>query len=159
MNTAFQIVAIDAAELTPYLTMDETDLREHHAKWVTADAKPGYPCRVSLQDAQIGEKVLLVPYSHHDVASPYRAAGPVFIRAQAKHVVLSANQVPDMLLHRTMSLRAYDILGMMQAAEIVSGDQLKPALNKLFQQPTIEYIHIHNAGAGCFNCKVVRAQE
>ena len=26
---------------------------------VIADGKPGYPCRVSLQDAEIGEKVLL----------------------------------------------------------------------------------------------------
>ena len=37
-----------------------------------ADRKPGFPCRVSLVDAEIGESVLLVNYEHLPAASPYR---------------------------------------------------------------------------------------
>jgi hypothetical protein len=32
----------------------------------------GFPCRVSLVDAEIGESVLLVNYEHLPAASPYR---------------------------------------------------------------------------------------
>lgn len=33
------------------------------------DKKPGFPCRVSLTDADLGETVLLVPFHHHEVSS------------------------------------------------------------------------------------------
>jgi hypothetical protein len=45
---------------------------------------------------------------HHDVALPYRAAGPIFIRRGAKTAMPSVNEIPKMLLHRLLSVRAYD---------------------------------------------------
>jgi len=42
-------------------------------------------------------------------------------------------------------------------AEVVEGKELHSHLNKLFQNPSIDYIHVHNAKPGCFNCTVVRA--
>ena len=35
---------------------------------------PTFPCRVSLTDRALGEKVLLLNHVSHDVANPYRAA-------------------------------------------------------------------------------------
>jgi hypothetical protein len=40
---------------------------------MTVDEFPGFPCRVSLQDAEIGEEVILLPYQHHKTNSPYQA--------------------------------------------------------------------------------------
>ncbi|TDR23364.1 DUF1203 domain-containing protein [Marinicella litoralis] len=156
-NTSFQIKALDAALLDPYFKMNESELQRHNARWVTADADPGYPCRVSLQDAKIGERVLLFPYNHHDVSSPYRAAGPVFVRELAVTANPAINQIPDMLRHRNLSMRAYDRAGMMIAAAVVAGEALEAAMVEMLQQPKIEYIHLHNAGPGCFHCAVVRA--
>jgi len=77
MNVSFQIMALDAAQFAPYLSMDKANLIRHKAKWLTADAEPGFPCRVSLQDASVDERVLLLTFNHHDVASPYRSSGPI----------------------------------------------------------------------------------
>ena len=45
--------------------------------------RPGYPCRISLQDAEVGEEVLLLTFRHQAVASPYAASGPIYIRRSA----------------------------------------------------------------------------
>lgn len=34
----------------------------------------------SLEDAPVGEPVLLLPFVHQDSRSPYRASGPIFVR-------------------------------------------------------------------------------
>ena len=133
VNISFQIKALESAILLPYLNMKESALWGHNAIWMIADADPGYPCRVSLQDASIGERVLLLPYNHLDVCSPYRATGPIIIREQAKTAKLAINQVPKMLRHRQLSLRGYDEHGMMVATDLVTGKNLEPAIIKLFQ--------------------------
>ena len=46
----------------------------------TATTKPGFPCRVSLEDAEVGEQLILVNYEHQPSASPYRAAHAIFVR-------------------------------------------------------------------------------
>ena len=68
----------------PLFRLSDEELHERSAQWLVADAKPGYPCRVTLEDAEIGERVLAVPFIHHDVQSPYRASGPVFVRESAQ---------------------------------------------------------------------------
>jgi len=52
------------------------ELKLLDAAWITVDTEPGYPCRVSLSDAKVGERVLAVSFSHYNVNSPYRASGP-----------------------------------------------------------------------------------
>ena len=44
------------------------------------DAKPGFPCRVTLEDAEPGERVLLLAFEHQPAHSPFRASGPIFVR-------------------------------------------------------------------------------
>jgi len=124
---------------------------------MTVDAKPGFPCRVSLEDAEIGEQVVLVPFAHHDVDSPYRASGPIFVREKAKEADLSIGEVPEIVSTRTMSVRAYDKNSMMIDGAAVPGSEIKAHIEKLFANPEIAYLHLHNAGAGCYSCRVERA--
>jgi hypothetical protein len=135
---------------------DENKLREIGAVKMIADEKPGYPCRVSLEDAEVGEEVILLPYQHHKTYSPYQSAGPVFIRKNAKTATLNINAIPTMLNHRLLSLRGYGKDGIMKQAEITEGSGLREMLNKLFENTDINYIHIHNAKQGCFNCVAER---
>ena len=39
----------------------------------------GYPCRVSLTDRALGERVLLVNHVSHEVTNPYRASHAIFV--------------------------------------------------------------------------------
>jgi hypothetical protein len=52
---------------------------EHH----TVMESPGFPCRITLNDAGIGEQVLLVSYAHHQSTSPYAQSGPIFVTQDA----------------------------------------------------------------------------
>ncbi len=81
----------------------------------------------------------------------------IYIRQHATTTTQATNQVPKMLRHRQLSLRAYDQHGMMLATNVVSGKELEQGIQKLFDQVAVDYIHIHNAGPGCFSCQVVRA--
>ncbi len=123
---------------------------------VTADASHGYPCRVSLQDAQQGETLLLLPYLHHDVAGPYRASGPIYVRENADATAVFEESVPPSLRRRLLSVRAYGADGWMHAAEVVEGSALEACIADLFASPRIDYLHIHNARPGCYSCRVDR---
>lgn len=127
------------------------------ARRVFVDEKPGFPCRVSLMDADVQETVLLLPFPHHDVASPYRASGPIFVRPGVATATPAVGEVPTMLRHRLLSLRAYDADAMLVDAEVVQGKELERAIAEAFSRPSISYLHVHNARPGCFNCSVVRA--
>ena len=118
--------------------------------------KPGFPCRVSLEDANIGEEVILFPFKHHNVNSPYQSSGAIFIRKNARAAQLEINEIPTMLEHRLLSLRIYDGDGMMVDGRTVEGNILGKEIENVFENELVKYIQIHNASPGCYNCQVNR---
>jgi Protein of unknown function (DUF1203) len=157
MKANFRIVGLSLEEFQPLFRLNDDELVEKNARRMVVDAKPGFPCRVSLEDAEIGEQVVLTPFAHHDVDSPYRASGPIFVREKAKEADLSVGEVPELVSTRTMSVRAYDKNSMMIDGTVVPGSEIKAHIEKLFANPNIAYLHLHNAGAGCYSCRVERA--
>ena len=157
MSPTFQFVALPFAPFAPYFDADDAELHAVGARRMVVEEKPGTPCRVSLEDAEIGETVILVPFTHHDVASPYRASGPIFVRRGARRAMPAPGEVPLLLRHRLLSIRGYDAAGMMVAAEVVPGSELEPVLYRMLSQETVDYLHVHNAKPGCFACRVERA--
>jgi hypothetical protein len=137
--------------------MNNGELESHGARRVTVDSHPGYPCRVSLRDAPVGEQVILMPFQHHDVISPYQSAGPIFVRENAQTAKPQVNEIPVMFHHRLLSVRAYDEVAMMKKAKVVEGRALEETIRDFFTTESISYLHIHTAGPGCFNCLVQRA--
>ena len=112
---------------------------------------------MSLQDAEIGERIILVPFVHHDVESPYRASGPIFVREAAKQIELAPGEIPGVVSSRVISIRAYNDKGLMVNAAVTPGKDLKSQIEKFFGDAQISYLHLHNAGAGCYSCGVERA--
>jgi hypothetical protein len=105
MISDFKFVALEKDQFDSLVELNDGELESHHAKWMIVDEEPGYPCRVSLEDAKIGEKVLFMPYWHHDVKSAYRAMGTILVREKAASTKFEVNQVPKMLLHRLLSVK------------------------------------------------------
>lgn len=153
----FQIKSLQDTDFSNLFRLDNRELEKIGARKMIVDKKPGFPCRVSLQDAEIGEEVILLSYQHHQTNSPYQSTGPIFIRKNAITATLDVNEIPKMLDHRLLSIRAYDKNGMMKDALVTDGHNLKVILINTFNDPEINYIHIHNAKPGCYNCKVERA--
>jgi Protein of unknown function (DUF1203) len=58
-----------------------------------------------------------------------------------------------------MSVRAYDELGWMTEATVCPGAEAAAAIERLFDEPLVAYIHLHNANRGCFSCAVQRTSR
>ena len=153
----FQIVPLPLEPFTPFFALDDEQLRARGAKRYVADRQPGYPCRVSLTDATPGERVVLVPFTHQDADSPYRASGPIFIRENAQSASVGLNEVPRLLRLRVLSVRAYDADALMIDADVVDGRELESVINRMFTDARVTYLHVHFARPGCFACRVDRA--
>lgn len=157
MSTAFRFRALAAEAFAPLFTQSDEALAAHGARRMVVTEQPGFPCRVTLEDAEVGESVILLSFAHHDVDSPYRASGPIFVRERRQAAEPGVNEVPRFLRHRLLSLRGYDAGAMMRAAEVVEGTELEAAIQRIFADDRVRYIDVHNARPGCFNCRVERA--
>ena len=152
----FQISALPISSFEPLFALSDAELAMRNARSVVADGRPVYPCRVSLQDASDGERLLLLPYAHHAVETPYRAAGPIYVREGAKQAMPMAGEIPELQRRRVLSLRAYDADGMMVWAEVAPGTETEQVLERLFAISRTSYVHIHYAQPGCYACRVDR---
>lgn len=152
----FQISALPDDLFGPWFAMDDDALRQRGARRYVADRRPGFPCRVSLEDAAPGETLILVPYTHLDTDSPYRASGPVFVREGARRATPAVNEVPHLLRLRPLSVRAYDRGSLMVAADVVDGRELEQAIDRLFGDERVEFLHVHYAKPGCYACRIDR---
>ena len=117
---------------------------------------PGFPCRITLQDADPGETVLLLPWTHLDVDTPYRAGGPIFVRESALATGVFANTIPEQQRSRLLSVRAYDAGGWMRDAEVTEGVLLESLIERFFGDARVAYLHVHNARRGCYACRIDR---
>jgi len=154
--TSFEIAGLPAAPFAPLFSLSEAELSKIHARRVLASAMPGFPCRVSLTDAEVGEELLLLPYTHQPAASPYRASGPIFVRKGARQASIEPGVIPDYVARRLISVRAYDGDDWMTDAAVCPGAEVAAAILRLFADSSVAYIHLHNANRGCFSCAVRR---
>jgi hypothetical protein len=154
--TSFQLVGLPFEPFAPLFSLAEAELWRRNVRRVFADAKPGYPCRVSLVDAEVGEELLLLPFEHQPANSPYKSSGPIFVRRGASQTQVELGVIPDYVLTRLISVRAYDSNHFMTEALVCAGGDVAKAIQKMFGHEKIAYIHLHNANRGCFSCAVNR---
>ena len=154
---SFLVSALPMDEFAPLFALDEAELEARGGKRYLADSIPGFPCRVSLEDAAPGESLVLIPFTHQPADSPYRASGPIFVREGARQASPRPGEVPELLRLRLLSVRAYDSSSLMLDADVVDGKALEPAIERLFSDPGIAYLHVHFARPGCYACRVDRA--
>jgi uncharacterized protein DUF1203 len=154
---SFQITALDHRGFARYFAMSADELAANRAVRVTATNKPGFPCRVSLADAEVGDDLVLVNFEHQPGASPYRAAHAIFVREGVVQARPAVGETPAVLRSRTLSLRAFGESAMIVAADLVEGQNLAGALDRLLADPAAAYVHIHYAKFGCYAARADRA--
>jgi uncharacterized protein DUF1203 len=152
----FRIRGLDPAAFTPLFAMDDAELAARRAVRTVADSKPGFPCRVTLDDAEPDMPVLLLNYEHLPVDSPYRASHAIYVSA-ATQPFDAVNVVPPALRSRLLSVRAFDGSGMMVDADIADGKDLEALVARLFSSGEARYLHAHFARRGCFAARIDRA--
>ncbi|MEO1745150.1 MAG: DUF1203 domain-containing protein [Pseudomonadota bacterium] len=155
----FQIKALPRENFAHLFDLSDDALAAHGAVRQKVTENPGTPCRVSLQDAEVGETVILINYEHQPANSPYRASHAIFVRENAQQAHVDVNVVPDVIQSRLVSLRCFDHLHMMVHADVMPGDAVSSAISAAFDNAQIAYAHIHNAKPGCFAASVHRVGE
>jgi len=151
----YRISGLDPAPYKPLYWLSDEELEARGIVRMTVDG-PGFPCRVSLTDRDVGETVLLLNHVSHDVANPYRASHAIFVTEGADVPAQYVDQIPPAFETRILSLRAFGKDGMMADAILTQPGEAEAGIRKLFANPAVETIHAHNATRGCFSAKIER---
>lgn len=153
---SFHIRGLAADAFAPLFALEDAALAARGIRRVVAETPHSAPCRVTLEDAEPGETLLLLGFEHQTAHSPYRATGPIFVRAAAAAVFDRVDVLPPVFAGRLLSVRAYDGDGMMTDADVVDSDP-RALFDRFFADPAVDYIDVHYARRGCFGCRVDRA--
>lgn len=154
---SFRITGLPAADFQHLFTLSDEELARRNAvRRIADDRRPGYPCRVSLNDSKPGDELILVNYEHLAVASPYRMRFAVYVRKDDE-TYDRTDEVPEQLRRRMLAVRSFDAKGMMLGAHLTDGRELESAIDKLFSESRAEYLHVHFAAPGCYAARVDRA--
>ena len=151
----YVVRGLDPAPYRHLVGLSDEQLAEQGVVRMTVEGD-GYPCRVSLTDRSVGEKVLLLNYVSHDVANPYRASHAIFVTEGEEAPAEYVNAVPPVFGPRVLSLRGFDSAGKMVDAILTHPDEADAGIRRLFGNPEVATIHAHNATRGCFAAKIER---
>lgn len=154
---SYVIHGLDPAPFVHLYGLSSDELATQGAVRMIADAKPGYPCRVTLEDVEPGGAVLLVNHEHLPVDTPYRSRHAIFLAEGAHAPARYEAAIPEQLRIRLLSVRAFDADDMMIDAEVLDGAGLEAEIARMFADPRAAYLHVHNARRGCFAARVDRA--
>lgn len=154
---SYVVQGLDPAPFRHLYGLTDRELAVQGAIRMIADAKPGYPCRVTLADVEPGSAVLLVNHEHLPVETPYRSRHAIFVAEGAERPARYEAAVPEQLRTRLLSVHALDADGMMIDAEVLEGTGLEAEIARMFADPRAAYLHVHNARRGCFAARIDRA--
>lgn len=154
---AYRITGLSPEPFKHLYGLSEQELARHGVKRYEVDKSPGYPDRIEMRDAAVGERVLLVNYTHQPADTPYRASHAIFVREGAVETYDRVNEIPDVLQRRLLSLRTFSTEGMLLDADVVPGSEVEPTIERFFADPGVAYIHAHNAKQGCYAGRIERA--
>lgn len=154
---SFVVAGLSPEPFAPLFGLDAAALAERGVIRMTVDSKPGFPCRITLEDAEPGETALLLNYEHQPAGTPYRSRHAIFVRETARAPARFEGVVPPVMATRLLSLRAFDASHMMIDAEVVEGADAAPLIERFLENPATAYLHAHAARRGCFVARIDRA--
>ena len=153
----FRIQGLSPEPFLPLYGLSDEELANRSAKRYVASAQSGFPDRIEMRDAEPGERLILVNYVHQPADTPYRASHAVFVLEGAEKRYDAVNEVPEVLLRRLISIRAFDLNHWMVEGDVCDGRELDAAIHKLLAKPEVAYLHAHYAKPGCYAARIERA--
>ena len=154
---SFLITGLDPSPFVPLFGLSGEELEARGAIRMPVKAQPGYPCRVTLSDAPVGESVLLLNHTSRTDDTPYRATHAIFVQEGAMQAREYYGETPPCFDGRVLSLRGFDATGMMADAVLVQPGEAGAAITRMFDNRAIDEIDVHNAVRGCFAARTTRA--
>jgi len=153
----FRISGLCTEPFQAFFGLPDQQLASLGIKRYIVDRQPGFPDRIEMKDAELGQSMLLLNHVCQPAETPYRASHAIFIREGAMQTFDAVDQVPESMRIRLLSLRAYSEDGMMIDADVAEGTAIEPIILRMFENPAVSYIHAHNARRGCYSGRIDRA--
>ena len=126
---------------------------------VHSEVATGYgPCRLCLRDFQIGaDRRLLFTYDPFFRQEPYPLPGPVFIHESECPPFPEDGGFPRDLRSHDLTLDAYARGRRLIAEEhVAGGGKVDELVASLLARPEVDYIHVRDTQAGCFDFRIER---
>jgi hypothetical protein len=156
VHMSYVIRGLNPAPFAPLFRLDDAALAERGiaAMRVYGD---GYPCRVSLDGAALGDRVLLLNYQHQPADTPYRSSHAIFVAEHSRTAAEYYDAIAPVMRTRILSIRAFNSAGFMVDADVVDGAESHALIRRLLARADTDYLHVHFAKRGCFAAKVTRS--
>jgi Protein of unknown function (DUF1203) len=151
----YRIEGLDPTEFAPLFALSDESLAARNIT-VERARDENYPCRVSLAGAAIGDRVLLMNYTHLPVDSPYRSSHAIYVAEGSKNKAVYRNEIAPVMRSRMLSVRAFDAHDMIVDAYLVNGHEAESLIIAQLAKAEVSYLHVHFAKRGCFAARVVR---
>ena len=153
----YKITGLAPSQFAHLIGLSDEELALHGAARMTANGQPSFPCRIQLDDAKAGEKLLLVNHVSHEGNNPYRASHAIFVSESATDAAVYEDEIPPALARRILSLRAFDKDGMMTDAALAQPGEADATIRRILAEEKVDHIDAHNATRGCFAARIERA--
>ncbi len=153
----YTISGIDIETFRPLFYLNDDALKQRGIIRQTVDTNPGYPCRITLEDAKIGDTVLLLNHENHHADTPYRSSYAIYVNESATQTRHFHKALPPVFKGRPIALRIFDEDGMLIGADMGMDDALCAKIETIFTNSEAAYIHAHNAMHGCFAAEIRRS--
>jgi Protein of unknown function (DUF1203) len=154
---SYRVIGLSAEPFQSLFGLSDIALAARHAKRYVVDKKPGFPDRIEMRDCEPGETVLLLNHVSQPAETPYQASHAIFVREGATQTYDVIDAIPDVMRVRLLSLRGFSADGMIVDADVVEGRDIETVIERMFNNPEIASIHVHNAKRGCYAGRIERA--
>ncbi len=124
-----------------------------------AEIATGYgPCRHCLRTFTVGrDRRVLFTYDAFAGTESLPLPGPIFIHeAPCARYAEDGGFPADLRMH-AMTFNAYGRGRQLRAQEYVTAGGVEPVIERLFDRNDVDYIHVRDTRAGCFDFRIERA--
>ena len=152
----FRVVAIPKEIAEAVRTTRVAPVYGHPAH---AEVATGYgPCRLCLRDFVIGnDRRVLFTYDCFRGKESLPLPGPIFIHEGACERYPEDAGFPADSRRRPLTLNAYGRGRRLIAQEYVRDGSAEPVIARLLDTRDVDYIHVRDTNAGCFDFSIERA--
>ncbi|UII34657.1 DUF1203 domain-containing protein [Fulvivirga ulvae] len=120
------------------------------------------PCRLSLKPFKPGvDRRLLFLHSPFEQNNAFNQSGPVFVNAADVEPYADVHKFPKEIkadpVNFPLTLIGYNTAQRMVLTKLVGTNDVDVLISEIFESTLdVEYLHVRNAEAGCYICKVER---
>jgi hypothetical protein len=134
----------------------ETKVSPRYGHPAYTDLASGYgPCRHCLRTFRIGEeRRILFTYDPFEAVGDPPLPGPVFIHEAPCDRHPADGGIPEELKAHALTLDAYALHRTLVTEVHVSGQAVEQELQRLLAREEVDYIHVRDASAGCYDFRI-----